>query len=404
MTAHTTPYAFEDRQWDMRVNVPTDEDLQRLRAAVKAADDAGRFTYCLIGGVEVGDTQGHGDYEIKHVHCAFMFRNRISHRALLKLFNIKTGNGYYIAPRKRNLPYKGWREHHTKERTKLDPDSLIIYENGSLPIDKPTESANPVRRSELEKKRKLDEIILDMRDMYERGEEEACFQKYPRNTLTYGPKLKAMMVQKRDFFKRACDPNLWLWGNPGTGKSALLEFIYPKSYKKNMDNRFFDLLKDNHHTHIVLSDVDHAVIEKLGVQFLKTICDEGGFPIDQKYLTPQLISKPVMVTSNYILDTIIPEDLKGRTECVRALARRFFQVRISSMLRLLGLRLLDRYELAQLKKDGNQDPSACFIAWDYVRECPAGEPLKSPEAYQQIIRDAYYGTGGATAITSVAQA
>ena len=75
--------------------------------------------------------------------------------------------------------------------------------------------------------------------MIDNGEEGEAFKKYPRNYLIYGERIKAMLNQKKDFFKNNGDPHIWLYGYPGTGKSAILNFIYPKYFKKNLHNKFF---------------------------------------------------------------------------------------------------------------------------------------------------------------------
>lgn len=382
--AHTA-----DRQWDLRVNVPTSDDLERLETAVRAEIDAGKFRYVLIGGVERGDNMYHDDFEIKHVHVALIYINRVTKASIIKNLNIKTGLGYYLVPRNRQLPYAGWKDHHTKIKTKVDSTKLTILEHGTLPEDK--EALEVTRRSEGEKKRKLDDIIMEMTGLIKDNKDDEAFTKFPRNFLTYGEKIKAMLVQKRDFFKTNGDPHIWLYGQPGDGKSALFNYVYPKYYNKNLDNKFFDLFAPQHHTHMLLQDLDHAVIERLGVQFLKTICDEAGFPVDMKYKTPQLARTTVLVTSNFSLQEVMPEDMKGRNENLSALTRRFWIVKSHELLRALGLKLLSRYELQQLKKEGNQDPSKIFLAWDYLRDTPTGEPLPSPETLQAKIRELYYG-------------
>ena len=145
----------------------------------------------------------------------------------------------------------------------------------------------------------LDDILLEMRGMLENKQDEECFAKFPRNYLMYGEKIKAMIGQKRDFFGDKSHPNIWLYGYAGTGKTALMAFLYPTFYKKMLTNRFFDLYDPKVHTHIMLEDLDHAAVEHLGINFIKTICDEAGFPIDQKYKSPQPIKATCSVTSNF---------------------------------------------------------------------------------------------------------
>ena len=142
----------------------------------------------------------------------------------------------------------------------MDASSLCLYEYGILPTDR-LAAVESAPRSAEEKKRKLDDIIVEMRQLIEEGREEESFRKFPRNHLTYGEKIKAMVMQKRDFFKSKGDPHIWLFGNPGSGKSAILQVIYPEYYNKNVENRFFDRYLDGQHSHVLLQDVDHNVMD-----------------------------------------------------------------------------------------------------------------------------------------------
>ena len=375
-TSRFVPFHTIDRQWDCRFNVPTDEDLMVLTNAITAEAEAGKFKYVLIGGVEIGDEQYRDDYLIKHVHVAAIFNNRVTKASILKNWKIKQGLGYYLVPRNRALPYKGWYEHHTK--TKIN-GTRVIYEYGVLPTDTQSgeDNALTTKRSSEEKKRKLDDIIIEMKGMIENNQEDEAFKKFPRNYLTYGERIKSMIVQKRDFLKTNGDPHIWLYGTPGCGKSAILQVIYPKYYDKKLDSKFMELYNPTYHTHVLLQDVDHNAVEKLGVQFLKTICDEAGFPVDQKYKSCQLARTTVLVTSNFTLSDVLPEDMKGRNENLKALMRRFWHINCRDFLQFLGVKLLSKYEINQLKKEGNLDPRKCFMTYDYLRDCPLGEPLKS---------------------------
>jgi hypothetical protein len=379
-------FTHEDRQWDARFNVQDDSDLTRLVDAIKSENDKGKFKYILIGGVEIGTRPYQDDYQIKHVHVAAIFHNRVSKRSILKNWNIKEGNGYYLVPRNRDLPYSGWKSHHIKEFSKIDKSKLSLFESGTLPEDIKKQRVQP---SEEEKKRKIDEVLIDMRGLLENGQEDEAFKKYPRNYLTYGEKIKAMLNQKRDFFKTNGDPHIWLYGYPGTGKTAILSYVYPKYFKKNLHNKFFDLYDPKEHTHVLLEDLDHEAVERLGINFIKTICDEAGFAVDQKYKTPQLSRTTCLVTSNFQIPSIMP-DGAGVEQNTTALLRRFWHINIMALLRLLGLKLLPKNERQELKKDGNADPGKLFITWDYMTDTPLCTPIKSPEQYQQIIKDSFY--------------
>lgn len=390
MSSTFVPFHHVDREWDARFNVPTDTDLDLLLANVKAEFQAGKYRYVLVSGIEVGTKPFQPDYLIRHVHVAMVFINRVSKSSILKNLQVKQDLGYYLVPRNKSLPYSGWTKHHKKAESKLDPTNTILYEDGQCPQDRVDVTNQVQKRSEGEKKRKLDDIIIEMKELIEQGKEDEAFNKFPRNYLTYGEKLKANIFQRRDFFKANGDPHLWLMGVPGSGKSALAQVVYPKYFNKNLDSKFFDRFDEQSHTHVLMQDVDHAVVERLGVQFFKSVCDEAGYPIDQKYKTPQIVRLKILVTSNFTIEDVVPEDMKGRRENVAALRRRFFHVNIRDLLPVLGLKLLSKYEIAQLKRAGNTDPSKIFIAWDYLRDCPTGEPLKPAEHYQEIIRNKFY--------------
>ena len=146
---------------------------------------------------------------------------------------------------------------------------------GELPQDL---KRKRVDASEEEKKLKLDDILKLIRVMVDAGEsDEDIFNRFPKYSLQYLEKIKSTMKQRRVTAFHEGNPHLWVSGFPGTGKTAILNFIYPNTYKKNLYNRFFDLYDPKEHTHVMLEDLDHEAVEKLSINFIKTICDEAGF-------------------------------------------------------------------------------------------------------------------------------
>lgn len=380
-------FKTEDRQWDGRFNVQSDEDLTRLLDAIREHWETGRLKYILVGGVEIGTRPFQDDYQIKHVHVAAIFHDRISKASILKHWRVKQGNGYYLVPRNRDLPYAGWRSHHIKEFSKVDATKPVLLELGELPQDL---KRKRVDASEEEKKLKLDDILKEMRVMYENEEDDdAVFNRFPKYSLLYGEKIKSTMKQRRVTAFHEGNPHLWVSGFPGTGKTAILNFIYPKLYKKNLYNRFFDLYDPREHTHIMLEDLDHEAVEKLSINFIKTICDEAGFSIDQKYKSPQLARTTCLVSSNFAIKELVPEGA-GYDQNLAAIGRRFWQIKIHELLRLLHLKLVPKETRAQLKKENNNDMSKLFMDWDYLTDSPTGRDVKTPFEYQQIIRDYFF--------------
>lgn len=393
MVLASVNYSTEDRQWDVRVNVQEDAYLENLLESIVLENAAGKFKYVLVGGLEIGTRSNQSDYKVRHVHIAVIFHNRASKSSIIKNWGIIEGNGYYMVPRNREMPYKGWRDHHIKPFSKVSENEKdwILYEQGELPKD--TKAVQRTERGPEEKKRKIDEVIMDMKEMMEAGKDSEAMAKYPRNFLIYGARIKATIQQKihsRGDTQR--NPHIWLHGYPGSGKTTLMELIFPNSFKKDLSNRFFDLLDPEHHKEVLLNDVDPDNVERLGVQFFKTICDEGGFTIDQKYKTPQPVKVTALVTSNFSIPECIPDDCKNIEVTKVALFRRFWHIQNHELLRVLGIKLIDPYERNMLKKAGNEDVRKIYYSFDHLTGQPTGEPLKTAEEYQQMIRDKYYGT------------
>ena len=106
MATKDVPHSTEDRQWDIRINVQTDEYLQTLVENIMLEDrEKNKFKYILIGGCEIGTQPKNGDYKVRHVHIAVIFHNRASKSSIINNWGIKEGNGYYMVPRNRDLPY-----------------------------------------------------------------------------------------------------------------------------------------------------------------------------------------------------------------------------------------------------------------------------------------------------------
>lgn len=372
-------YTREDRQWDMRVNVEDQDYADTILTAVKEEAEKGKFKWVLVSGYEIGTRPEHDDYGKRHLHIGAIYNNNATKSSILKNLKIQEKNGYYMMPRNRSLPYKGWRDHHAKEFSKVDKNEPILFEFGELPKD-----IQRQKRSAEEAKIGTDECIRNIKQMIQDGKEDEALEKYPRNYLMYGEKLKTCLKQKKPSGTKY-HPHIWLWGGPGTGKTSLLAFLYPNYYKKDLNNRFFDLYDDKVHTHVMLEDMDHENVKKLGIQFLKTICDEAGFPIDQKYKACQLTKTSVLVTSNFKIVDVCPNDGPGVEETRMAMSRRFLEMHVHQLQQLLGLRLKSDYERKMLKLRGNDDPKAVWLSWNWYRMMPTGEPVKEPEEYQDML-------------------
>lgn len=386
----TIKYTNKDRQWDARFNSVDDESDAVIVSCAQFQVSKGRLRYILVGGPEVGTNPRQDDYGLRHVHLCLLFNNPYAKATVLNMFNIV--QGYYLQQRNRSLPYSGWRNHHVKAASKVDPKNAILFEYGELPTDY---KSNYALRSTEEKKRKVDEVLVDIKEMLKNQKtEDEIFEKYPRNWMQYGERIKSMMVQRKDFFQSNGDPHIWLYGSAGSGKSSLINYVYPNAYSKNLYNRYFDLYDPTKHDHVVLEDLDHAAVESLSLNFIKTLCDESGFTYDQKYKAAQPARTTVIVTSQFDIGNI----LMGQEKQVeiakqgKAIRRRFWEIKVTELHRILSIKLRTPYELRMLKQEGNTDMSKCYLGWNYPENMPSLKPVPAPLVCQSLIRNAFYAT------------
>lgn len=140
-----------------------------------------------------------------------------------------------------------------------------------------------IEATEEEKKLSADEIFRSIRRKLDDGvPDDDIFQAFPRAFTMYGEKIKSTTKQRRVDACHEGNPHLWLSGLAGIGKTAICHLIYPQLYKKDLSNRFWDLYDPKEHTHVMFEDLDHEAVKKLGINFIKTCCDEVGFAYDQK--------------------------------------------------------------------------------------------------------------------------
>ncbi|GMF47367.1 unnamed protein product [Phytophthora fragariaefolia] len=138
----------------------------------------------------------------------------------------------------------------------------LLYDQGVPPTDTAGVELPTQKRSQEEKKRKMNDIIIETKELIEQGREKEVFTKFPKSFLTCGENLKAL-VTKKGLFQD--NPHIWNKGAPGSGKSDILQVGYPSYYNKDLNNSFFDLSQLDVHTHVLLQDLDHETVEKLGV-------------------------------------------------------------------------------------------------------------------------------------------
>ena len=132
------------RDWDIRVNLGADNPEDEARHFVSLCHEYTKnvgTTYLLVGGIEIGDNNNHTSNGQHHLHAALRCINRVSALAVkdklgLGEFKDGTKRNYYLALRPETYNNEGWRNHHIKPETKVNPEENILWEYGSLPAQK----------------------------------------------------------------------------------------------------------------------------------------------------------------------------------------------------------------------------------------------------------------------------
>lgn len=229
---------------------------------------------------------------------------------------------------------------------------------------------------------KQDDMLREIMQLFAQGKKDQAFQEYPALTLRYHGQITAMVKSRLelpteiDHTKR-----LWIYGGPGTGKSAYVAWKYPKAFKKSLTKNevlYWNGLDVDWHTHVYLEDIGPEAFENIGMEQLKQWADPShGYTVSMKYGAPIYgVTLPLVVTSNYPPRDLLPDDLKFPSTEYQALVRRFEVIHIDKLLEQENLRLRRKSELVALRKAKNADFSAVF---EYIKD-PDAEHVARKEA------------------------
>lgn len=127
----------ESTEWDVRVDCVHGITPETIRGQMQVR--LPELVYGLIGGLERPDsttlTDGAIGSKEDHVHVALVFLVPVCRATALKMCRESKVGDEYATPRNRKFTYAGWLAHHTKVAFKVDPESTLFYEYGTLPMD-----------------------------------------------------------------------------------------------------------------------------------------------------------------------------------------------------------------------------------------------------------------------------
>lgn len=307
-------------QWDIRINLPSDTWLDNFLASLPSYVSVGSVRYMHVTGIEIGDNPAYDSFKQRHVHIALILHNYTSKRAIVKRF-VPKGVGYYVEPRDKSKSLEGWYNYHTKTRTKVDPNVLLLYSYGIFPTYKPKRSIAEISDAEEVKKQKK----------YADWERKKCLMKqneWDQLDMEFPGFIYSSMGQsmKREIMKQANDEwtkpltgrlnNFIIWGPSGSGKSSSVALLYPNCYKKQKGSQYWDAYDKTNPNHSVvwIDEMSKETLKTItgkmdgGFEFLKELADRYAVTVDEKYTKGYKIRpKTIIITMNEHPTSLLPD-------------------------------------------------------------------------------------------------
>ena len=332
-------------QWDLRINVPTDDDVNKCVENVRARYGRDNVTYVHVSGVE-RDSTGN-----RHVHIALILENRTSERSIIRKYVLQPGHGFYASPRDMDMDLDQWILYHSKPETKEDPDVPFLYQAGTLPRVRTRKSPEEIEEQREVKRSKRNEQWERRKYLVKNQMWDTLDQEFPGFIWTSpGQNMKReLMKQSNTQWNKPIDGELdnWIiWGDTGTGKSSSISLLFPECYKKQKGTQYWDAYDVTNPNHAVvwIDEFSKETLKTLvgkpdgGFEFLKELADRYPVTVDEKYTKGYKIRpKKVIITMNEHPESLLPDRAVEVNK--KALYRKFKIVHISAWLTMNNLRV-----------------------------------------------------------------
>lgn len=151
-------------------------------------------------------------------------------------------------------------------------------------------------------------------------------ESHPSTYVKYSRGLRDLALTVSKPYLRSDVCGLWIYGEPGTGKSHYAQTKYPNAYRK-AQNKWFDGYAGQ--KEIILDDLDTGAL----CHHLKIWSDKWSCTGETKGGTVHLCHDLFIVTSNYRISELVPEKVKGVSDeaMIGALCRRFEEIEIKKV-------------------------------------------------------------------------
>lgn len=315
-----------------------------------------RFARLLVSGAELCPTNSR-----RHVHVYVEFDAQKHNGQLDRFLHLVGIEKPFIKSACRG-DYNRIRQDFTKIESKEDPNVLLLIDFPSKKLHARTEDDTDTMDDRPSKKVKM--ANHELRALVESGNIEAIkdwnYNFYLRNKGSIEAEAAKYRPKTLDEVKE----HLWIVGKPGTGKSAITQYLWPDAYQKDLCNQNFE--EYNGEKIVVLDDMDNKRLRQMTVGKLKNLCNPAGIQCKVNYGTVHVKSQ-IIVTSNYTIKECFKH--KGKKQYVPnpdhmqdeepieedvdyiAIVRRFKEVTIEELLLEHKLRLMTKDQIANLSPE-----------------------------------------------------
>lgn len=312
-----------------------------------------RFQRLLVSGAELCPETGR-----RHVHVYVEFDNQ-KHSGQLDRFLHLTGVSKPFIKAACKADYNRIRQDYTKISTKEDPSVLLLIDWPSKTLHDRDDEETDTMDERPTKKTKM--ANHELRALVESGNIEAIkdwnYNFYLRNKGS----IEAEAAKHRPKTFDQVKEHLWIVGKPGTGKSAITQYLWPQAYQKDLCNQNFE--EYNNEDIVVLDDMDNKRLRQMTVGKLKNLCNPAGIQCKVNYGTV-FVKAQIIVTSNYSIKECFKH--KGKVRYVPnpdhvqeeipieedvdyiAIKRRFKEITIEELLLEKKLRLMTKEQINEL--------------------------------------------------------
>lgn len=314
--------------------------------------------YMKIGEIEPNKTREGGHY---HTIVIFSRSQRASYAKKKLLYNQKLSVAdWYIGAKYTNNTVDNFIKYAIKNGHRFTKGTYVSAGKGAntdkvqanteaieIEETKPATTVTPGKRTEEEKA-----AFMQLRIKKARELDYDWFLKYDTNYfLTSQCKSLLANCQHRSDLRNLEElDNYYIYGEPGTGKSSSVDFLYPGCYRKLKTNEKWDSYSNYlpEHETVYFDELDTVDVYDQcmgGLEEFKTMTDVYPFPVRSNYGNSQINIRPkrFIITSNFTPNQVFCTDNKFGKKIqhvemiLKAFKRRFKVMSIQEFQELKGI-------------------------------------------------------------------